>query len=183
MRSHSAVAFALVGVLMLAVAAPAAAQDKARPDVAISWALLAAEDMTIPVGWVGAVSVPLGKNLAVVGEVGGNYKTMTEYGVDVNVSELSYLGGVKVQGGSPKARPFVQTLFGGARYSGGADVEGYNVAVSQTGFAIQPGGGVDVYFSKSVGLRIQGDVRFVTLEGESAAEYRFAVGVAFAFGG
>ena len=183
MRLHSAFASGLVCIMMLAMAAPAAAQDKARPDVAISWALLAAEDMTIPVGWVGAVSVPLGKNLAVVGEFGGNYKTMTEFGIDVNVSEYAFLGGVKVQGGSSKARPFVQTLFGGARYSGGADAMGYDVSVSETGFAIQPGGGIDVFFSKNAALRIQGDVRFVMIEDANSTEFRFAVGIAFAFGG
>jgi len=183
MRISSAAAFTLACVLMLAMAAPAAAQGKARPDVAISWALIAAEDLTIPVGWLGAVSVPLGKNMAVVGEFGANYKTMTEFGVDVNVSEQAFLGGVKVQGSSPKVRPFIQSLFGGARYSGGADAGDFNVGVSQTNFAIQTGGGVDVFFSKKVALRIQGDVRFVTGSDASSTEFRFAAGVAFAFGG
>jgi hypothetical protein len=139
------------------------------------------------VGWLGAVSVSLTKNLAVVGEFGGNYKsdTVTAYGidVDVNVSEHAFLGGVKVQGGSPKARPFFQALFGMARYSGGSSAGGFDVSVSTTEFAIQPGGGVDVFFSKNVGLRIQGDYRYVMGDEESSNEFRAAIGVVFGFGG
>jgi len=194
MRTNTAIVLVLACLFAVGVTAPAAAQDSPKADVAFSWAMLVAKAdietgdyTTLPVGWLGAVSVALTKNLAVVGEVGGNYKSMsmTEFGydVDVDVSELAFLGGVKVQGGSPKARPFFQTLFGMARYSGGADAGGFDVSVSTTEFAIQPGAGVDVFFSKNVGLRIQGDYRLVMGDEENSNEFRFAAGVVIGFGG
>ena len=194
MKLSTSTILVLACVIIASVGAPAAAQDPPKADVAFSWAVLVAKadvetgDYTaLPVGWLAAVSVSLTKNLAVVGEIGGNYKseTVTAYGydVDVNLSEYAFLGGVKVQGGSPKARPFFQTLFGISRYSGGSDAGGFDVSVSTNEFAIQPGGGVDVFFSKSVGLRIQGDYRFVMGEEENSNEFRFAAGVVIGFGG
>jgi hypothetical protein len=194
MKLNTLRALVLACVVAVGVAVPAAAQQPLKADAAFSWALLVAQaelytdDYTaIPVGWLGAVSVSLTKNLAVVGEFGGNYKSMTvtEYGydIDVDVSEHAFLGGVKIQGDSPKTRPFFQTLFGMSRYSGGSSVGDYDVSVSSTGFAIQPGGGVDVFFSKRIGLRIQGDYRFVSGDEGSSNEFRVAVGVVIGFGG
>lgn len=182
----------LVALLtVLATPVPGMAQDKPKADVAASYSLLYVNDLGdlgqgswMSVGWLGAVAVHLNDWASVVGEFGANYKSITESGVDVSVDVLTYLGGVRFRGSAnPKVVPFGQVLLGGAHVGAGADAEGVNVGASVNGFALQPGAGVDLFFGPRAGIRIQGDYRSVWAEGDSNSEFRFAVGVVFAFGG
>ena len=71
-------ALAIIALLLMLLAiSPASAQGRSKADIGVSWALLAESDMTLPVGWVVAVAGHITDQLAIVGEVGGNYKSVT----------------------------------------------------------------------------------------------------------
>ena len=179
--------------LLLLAASPASAQKRSSADVGVSWALLAESDMTLPVGWVVAVAGHITDQLGIVGEVGGNYKSVTPVptlpgsaaGVSVDVSEHSFLGGARFAfGGNAKVRPFVQALVGMSRLSGGASVSGVDVGMSINALTVQPGAGFDVQIGPRVSVRLQADCRWMTLQDiGSGWQYRLATGVVFALGG
>jgi hypothetical protein len=160
-------------------ATPALAQEE-KGNVAVSYSILHDSDVseTFPMGWLFAVQGNVMPQLAIVGEVGGNYKTVDVFGTDLSLRVHSFMGGIKFQGPSPKATGFAQFLVGGV--SGSASILGESD--SGTAIAFQPGGGVDIKLTPAVGLRVQGDYRILRDEGESSSEFRFAVGAVFGFG-
>jgi hypothetical protein len=186
-------ALVVVLPLMLMGALPASAQGKSKADIGISWARLGESDMTLPAGWVMAVTGHITDQLAIVSEVGGNYKSVTPVptlpgsaaGVNVDVSEHSFLGGGRYAfGRNARVRPFAQTLVGISRVSGGASVSGVDISKSVTALTFQPGGGVDVQVSPRVAIRVQADYRLLTQDDLGTGwQYRVATGVVFARGG
>ena len=179
-------ALAIVALLLILLAvSPASAQGKSKADIGVSWALLYESDLTLPVGWVAAFAGHITNGLSIVGEVGGNYKSVNVSGVSVDVSEHSFLGGVRFgSGGNAKVRPFVQALVGYSRIAGGGSVSGFNVGVSVNALTFQPGGGVDVQVSPKVAVRMQADYRLLTQADLGTGwQVRLAAGVVFALGG
>jgi hypothetical protein len=157
---------------------PAFAQESAG-DVAIGYSILHDSDSeeTFPMGWLFAGGVNLGNSFALVGEAGGNYKTVSVFGTDVDLRVHSFLGGVRVQNRQPKVMPFGQVLVGLAHMGASALGEGD----SSNGFAIQPGGGVDIPLTSSMGARVQGDFRMIRAGGETTNEFRVGFGLVFGF--
>lgn len=178
MRTRAILGVVLCLIAILGVATPVLAQESAG-DVAIGYSILhdSEAEETFPMGWLFAGGVNLGSNLAVVGEVGGNYKKVDFFGEDLNLRVHSFLGGVRVQNRHPKAMPFGQVLVGLAHM--GLSVLGESE--SSNGFAVQPGGGVDIALSSSLGARVQGDFRMIRSDGETANEFRVGFGLVFAF--
>jgi hypothetical protein len=165
-------------VLSFAVAAPAAAQEH-KGDVAFGYSLMHDSELeeTFPMGWSFAVNGNLNDMFSVVGEIGGNYKTIDAFGSDLNVSVHTFMGGPRFRNERGKVVPFAQVLAGMARGS----VEYLGESENGTDFAIQPGGGVDVRVTDRFGVRVQGDYRIITGE-ETVNEFRFAVGGVLGFG-
>ena len=155
----------------------ASAQDQ-QGNVAFSYSILHDSDIeeTFPVGWLLAVARNITPNMGIVGEVGGNYKSLEDdFGDDVSLSVHSFLGGLRFQSPRSSFTPFAQALIGGARarvsFDGDSD--------SSTGFAVQPGAGIDFRVSDALNLRAQADYRYLRSDGESTNEIRFAFGVVF----
>jgi hypothetical protein len=165
-------------VAIVSVATPAFSQERAG-DVAIGYSVLHDSDAeeTFPMGWLFAAGVNLGSNVALVGEAGGNYKTVDVLGTDVNLRVHSFLGGVRIQNHQPKVMPFGQILVGVAH----AGVSMLGEGVSSNDLAIQPGGGVDIRLNSNMGARVQGDFRMIRSEGDTSNEFRIGVGLVFAF--
>jgi hypothetical protein len=164
----------------MAFAAPACAQQSQGGDVAFSYAILRdfEIDQTFPTGWLVAVNGNVSRAFGVVGEVGGNYKTIQVLGTDLNLSVHTFLAGVRLRNESRGAVPFAQFLVGAARGSAGLLGESGSV----THFAFQPGGGVDIRITDRFGIRAQGDVRVITGD-TTTTEFRFAAGAVVGFGG
>ena len=179
MRLRSAVVTGVSSVLLaLLAAAPVAAQDR-KGDVAFSYSILHDNDLeeTFPTGWAFAVNSNLNEIFGVVGEIGGNYKTMDIFGTDVDLSVHTFMGGPRFRSERGKIVPFAQVLLGLARGS-------YSVlgeSDSETDFAWQPGGGVDFAVTDRFAVRVQGDYRIINSE-ESVNEFRFSVGGVLGFG-
>jgi hypothetical protein len=164
-----------LALAMLAAPSIAAAQTP-QGDVAVSYSYLHDPDLSLPVGWVVAATAPLNKNVGIVGEVGGNYRSRTFDDFKISVQEYSFLGGVKVQhAASPRATVFGQMLAGTAMFRGSAEGESDSTFV----LTLQPGGGVDVKLTPRVGVRAQGDYRYNTRNGDSLNQFRVAVGLVF----
>ncbi len=165
-------------VCSFALASPAAAQEE-KGDVAFSYSLLHDSDIeeTFPAGWSLAVNGHLNPVFSLVGEVGGNYKTMDLLGSDLNMSVHAFMGGIRFRNDRGKLVPFAQVLAGMARASASYLGESEN----SSEFAIQPGGGVDFRVSERFGVRVQGDYRMINGE-DSWNEFRFAVGGVLGFG-
>jgi hypothetical protein len=191
MRARSILWLSMAAVTVLLTPVQGSAQDGAKADVAVSYTALydssigdAGYGSWSPFGWLVGFGGHLNDTISIVGEFGGSYKSISESGVDVTLNIYNYMGGVRFRGrGNPKAIPFGQVLIGGAHVGVGADAAGYNVGVSTNGFSLQPGGGVDVFFAKNAGVRIQGDYRVIWAEGDNSSEFRIAAGVVFTFGG
>ena len=92
--------------------------------------------------------------LAIVFEAAGAYKSESEHvgstTVDVTAKLHTFLGGVRIASrANPAVAPFVQVLAGAANASVGGSGSGMvtvSVSDSETQFALQAGGGVNLKF-------------------------------------
>jgi hypothetical protein len=178
-RSKMAIAL-VVSLAVVGMTAQAASADPPpKAEIGGMYSLHHNDIGTFPIGWVFTVGGNVTSWMAIVGEVGGGYKSLTESGADVTIREHTVLGGVKVASRrSGAAVPFVQVLTGVGNIGAGA--LGYSASINA--FALQTGGGVDVKMSARTALRIQGDYRMLRRNSENLNEYRFAVGVMFGIG-
>jgi hypothetical protein len=172
---------AFVALAVLTSAAPASAQVEEAGNVAVSYSIVHDSELeeTFPTGWAFAVSGNISPMLAAVGEIGGNYKSVSVVGTDVNLRVHSFLGGLRLMNQREGVAPFAQVLLGAAH--GSVSLLGESEA--QTGFAMQPGAGVDFTVSPKLRVRAQGDFRILRFDGENTNEFRFAAGLVFGFGG
>lgn len=169
----------VASLVVLCVAAPVAAADTPKAEIGLSYSILHNKATTYPLGWVAAIDGNITNSIAIVGEVAGNYKTMTEAGIDLTLKEHTFLGGLKFTGrGAGSAAPFFQVLAGLGRFGAGA--EGFSASVNV--FAFQPGAGVDIKLGANSAVRLQGDYRLLRKNGENLNEFRVAVGVVFGVG-
>ncbi len=204
MRSTNAVRALLCIAMLFGSSASSQAQNAPAAEFSAGWRLLNipdaglnSESETLPLGWYADVAGNLTRSFAVVGEVGGNYKSfddvLAELGanvnVDVNVNVHTFMGGVRFSGRqNPAFTPYVQALFGLAR--GKTDVEGQvtvagrtisiNESMSDSEFAFDADGGVSFKLSDALALRVgAGYLRVGTSDGGNA--FRFGAGVVIPF--
>jgi hypothetical protein len=129
-------------------------------------------------GWMASFAANLNRVIGVVGEVGGNSKTYTVAGTDIDLNVYAFMFGPRFSARQARVTPFGQFLLGAAR----ASVSVLGESESTTEFAVQPGGGVDIWVAPRVAIRTGADYRYIFAEDEGSDEFRFYVGVAFAFG-
>jgi opacity protein-like surface antigen len=166
--------------VLLALANPASAQELTPAgDISGGYAFLRDNDLEENLhGWMVSVAGNLSRVFGIVGEVGGNSKTYEYLGTDVDLAVYSFMGGARFSARTPRVTPFGQFLLGGAR----ASVSVLGETESTTEFAIQPGGGVDVWLTPRFAIRAGADYRYIFAEEEGSDEFRFYAGVTFAFG-
>jgi outer membrane protein with beta-barrel domain len=145
-----------------------------------------------PVGWFGSIGVGITSMFAIVGEVNGAYKTDSEtfadpaFGsvrVEASHQAHSYLAGPRLMSRPGNVRVFGQVLFGGetdhVSATGASGAFSYSSSNTETNYAIQPGGGVDVKLANAVGLRVGGSFRAVHTTGDWGKIVQFYTGVVF----
>jgi hypothetical protein len=131
---------------------------------------------SLPAGWVAAGAYRLG-DVSLVAEAGGHYKT-TDGGRDLRIH--NFMGGLRfARDRNQRAVPFGQVLVGVACYGGTTLTFG----LTSKRLAVQPGAGVDVALGDVVGVRVQGDYRYVGSKGggKSSGQFRLAAGVVLRF--
>jgi len=175
----------IVGVLLASLAVlgmtaqAASADPPAKAEIGGLYSVHHNDAGTFPLGWIFAVGGNVTNTIAIVGEIGGGYKSINESGMDLTMKEHTFLGGVKFASRRSRAAvPFVQVLTGIGNFGAGA--AGYSASVNA--FAFQTGGGVDIRMGSRSALRVQGDYRLLRREGHNLNEFRFAAGVMFGFG-
>ena len=118
-------------------------------------------------GFVGSITRRIKPNLSIVGEVGGSHGEYRTTGF--SIMRYAALGGVRLSAGEGDVKPFFQALAGYSRQGGDVGIA--------NGFALQPGGGVDLVMTESLTLRAQGDYRFLSEDGQNYSQYRLSGGV------
>jgi opacity protein-like surface antigen len=190
-------------VAVLGFSASSHAQTAPRAEFSAGWRLLnipdavGTESETLPLGWYADVAGNLTRTFAVVGEVGGNYKNFNDVlaqlganvNVDVNVNVHTFMGGVRFSARqNPAFTPYVQALFGLAHAK--TDVEGrvtvgsqtisINQSMSDSEFAFDADGGVNLRLSDALAVRVgAGYLRVGGNDGGNA--FRFGAGVVIPF--
>ena len=202
MTHARSIALTCIAVL-LGCAAPSTAQSAPGAEFSAGWRLLnvpnafGSQSETLPLGWYADVAGNLNRAIAVVGEISGNYKsfeeTETQFGVnvrtDVDLNIHTFLGGVRFNARqNPAFTPYVQALFGLARGSADADIQttiagrttSFKDSESDTDFAFDAGGGVNINLSDSFAVRVgAGYLRIGARDGGNA--FRFSAGVVVPF--
>lgn len=203
MRFTNAVRALLCIAMLLGVCTSSQAQNAPAAEFSAGWRLLNIPDafgedsQTLPLGWYADVAGNLNRSLAVVGEVSGNYKdfdeTTTVGGITATVKASmnvhTFLGGVRLNARqNPSFTPFAQALFGLARVGGDAEIQttvagrtfSVSQSVSDSDFAFDASGGVNLNVSDSLALRVAaGYLRVGGSDGGNA--FRFGAGIVIPF--
>jgi hypothetical protein len=168
----------LVTSTLLAASVPAFAQD-ARP-LTVSAGITTFRQQppgpfdaqTYDRGWAFAASYVVWKRLGGVFDMGANSRTNL-VGEEQNLKY--YLSGVRYDlVNARRLRAYGQVLFGRETFS--------EPGFTEDGFAIQPGGGVDVYVWRGLGVRAQVDYRSTDYDGARYSAWRVFLGGVAAFG-
>ena len=93
-------------------------------------------------GWQASLNGNLHRGLGIVGDFGGQYKSVAGIGI----SNYQYLFGPRITIRREKVTPFVHTLFGANRTSA--------LGVSSTNLGLGMGGGLDLNVSDRLALRV-----------------------------
>jgi hypothetical protein len=105
-------------------------------------------------GWDASLRGNLSKYLGVEGDFGGTYATINSNveGFSTSVSDhvYTYTGGPVVSAHMGLIKPFAHALFGGIRLSESES----GVSISQNGFTMMIGGGVDAKINKMFAVRL-----------------------------
>ena len=105
-------------------------------------------------GGFGTVQYNLSKSFGLVADLGANY-VGTANGVNFSNTQFEYLFGPRYTWRHSRFSPFVQTLFGGERYSNGFNPQSEFAltGASQNNFAIAFGGGLDITVTNHLAVR------------------------------
>ena len=138
-------------------AAPASAQD-APVELSGGYQLITLEPghdtQTLRTGWYLDVAGNLSRMFAVVGEVGGNYRSKDLLGGELRLSVHEFMGGIRASSRAKTAVvPFGHALAGAVR----ANLSSQGDGVSVTKFALQFGGGVNLTLTPRIGIRVGAD--------------------------
>jgi hypothetical protein len=189
--------------LVLAFEGSAFAQDR-KTEVSAGWRYYHSEDTSYPKGWYADLAARLTPSdvtptFAVVGEVGGTYKSRDDsrtiggvrYTGSADFSVHTFMGGVRVSAPStnPRIVPFGQVLFGAARQKTTVDLSAagpgtgtlrFSDEASNTDAALALDGGVDV--STGGALRVRAAAGYFREFGDSDSNaFRASVGVVLPF--
>ncbi|HXW05200.1 MAG TPA: hypothetical protein VD833_08210 [Vicinamibacterales bacterium] len=156
-------------------------------------------DEQYPAGWYFSGGWNLNQLFGLVAEAGGSYRSQdlsySPAGIELSDKRRVYtfLAGPRFFHRTGRLVPFVQVLAGLAqREIDQREVRVGNSAPSTVSywrpsynyFAVQPGGGLTVYLTERVGVRVAGDYRCIVDENNDDVrnEYRFLTGFTFHWG-
>lgn len=141
-------------------------------------------------GGFGTAQYNLSKSFGLVADLGANY-VGTSSGVPFGNTTFEYLFGPRYTWRHSRFSPYVQTLFGGERYSDGFNPQTPSALLGarQNNFAMAFGGGLDVTLTNHVAVKpIQVDylmTQFAPGGGNAITasnNIRYSAGVVFRFG-
>ena len=147
-RSMSWLLTGVLGLVIVGMARPAAAQDAPKVEVAGGWNYIAARSQAsdewdhLYKGGFGDVAVGINSKWSAVGNVAYNQKTETDVGGEIKIKAIPYLFGVRysIRTEPERPTPFLQFLAGATRLSAtqGSD------SAEETAMSWQGGVGINV---------------------------------------
>lgn len=152
------------------------------------------EDVNFPAGWAFSAAFNPTHWLGLVGEVTGSYKndfnvTFDDLRLSNKARVYTFMGGPRFFKQSGRVAPFAQVLAGVAHMrleSTLPDVPEFGTfSADATDFAFQPGGGVTIFLTERVGVRLAADYRcIIDFEEDNtySNEFRFVSGFTFNWG-
>jgi len=164
------------GLIVAILAIPASVRAQSTASVGVGYSFLHELEgsqgiggVWYPAGWLAdfAIAPQGGSSLSLVGEVGGVYRKPA----GVLQSLYGFLGGARFSfHRSAGFVPFGQVVAGVEQYS--------EPGFSEHGFAIQPGGGIELPIRAGLAARAQVDFRIAQEQGQTFKEFRIGGGVA-----
>lgn len=184
-----------VALVVAAAAAPTFGQeaDKSVPACELSggYGFLHDYDLeeNIPAGWYFSAAGNINRWFGLVGEIAGSHKTFDEAQpfATVKGTVLTGLGGPRVFRKFGRFVPYGQVLAGAAhiRTSMSSPLAGKE-SDHETYFALQPGGGLLLFFNSRIGAQVSADYRWIRpnddASDEGLDEFRVLTGIVVGFG-
>ena len=165
-------------VTVLAAAVPARAQDTPKVEVSGGYQFIRFDGNNRPKGWYADLAGNVTRALGIVGEVGGNYRSVSESGITINGRIHEFMAGVRASARkNPHVVPFGQVLAGALHPSFSGRGATVTVSESETDFAFQLGGGVTVGLASKAGVRLGADYLRVSSDRNTTNIFRFAAGI------
>jgi len=166
----------------------AVAQDAPKAEVFGGYQLVSFDtkdlgvDRQILHGWDADVAFNPTKNLGIVADISGVYKSEIE-GVQVDGKLYNYLFGPRFSHRTEKVTVFGEALFGGGHLALGNNLVGSG---SVNGFAMAFGGGFDINAGKHVAIRpVKFDYLYNRFSDSGVSEsfnnFRYSAGIVFKF--
>jgi hypothetical protein len=176
-----------VGALALTAALPSPALAQGGVDLSGGYAHLYDYDLgsSLATGWFGAVGIDIVDGFGLAGEVTRGSRSLTEsFGgirASASLSVTSVMAGPRFSAGSNRVRAYAQLMIGASRASARARgrVSGISIDASEsvTAYAVQPGGGIDLMLTRSVGMRVGANVRLLRADDTVSSEFQTVIGV------
>ena len=181
---HSAVILAFISLSVVSLGAQSAAP---RYELAGGYQFMRDQDIAknnpdlsanFPAGWMASAGLSLSGWVEAVGEISGSMKTLNIPGDKPKLRVYTYMAGPRIQRRRRAGlNPFGELLFGAAH----ASTSVLSAHETVTDFAYQPGGGVDLNVSDRVGVRLEGDYRFVHTPSHTTKEPGFIAAAVIGF--
>ena len=175
MRQTARVSIAIAIAMVACLAVPSAVLAQGEPKLSLAGAYVflaqsATGNLESPkysLGWLAAGTYRLGSGrLSAAGEFGISYRKNS---FDERQHLMGVLGGARwALTPSKRIILFAQGLAGLERFS--------EPGLTESGVAVQPGGGMDWYFSSRIFMRAQGDYRWSVANDSTFHAYRIVVG-------
>jgi outer membrane protein with beta-barrel domain len=163
------------------VPAVASAQTTTPWSIGVGYQLLHIPDETFPFGMNFDAAIPLVPSTSIVGEFGFATDNQDEPGVTGNLKFYTVAGGARWSMATDTAghavAPYVQVLIGAARTDADLVQNGVPFNAAAWAFMVQPGVGVTVPVTATIGVMGQVDYRRAFFSPESENEWRFVLGV------
>jgi hypothetical protein len=139
-----------IGLSLLAM--PSFAQEVNYPKVEVFGGFSIERAGASFMGWQASANGNITHHLAIVGDFGGQYKTV----LGIPMNSYQFLFGPRLFVRKNRVTPFVHALFGGMRSGiGSTTILGVTTpAVSTTGLGMGIGGGLDINISNRLALRV-----------------------------
>lgn len=149
--------FLTIALVLGRLVAPACAQE-APVELSGGYQLISLEPghdtQTLRTGWYIDLAGNLTRVFAIVGQVGGNYRSRDLLGNQLRFSMHEFMGGVRASSrANTRVVPFGHALVGPVR----ANLSLLGESVSVKKLALQFGGGVNWRLTQRIGIRVGGD--------------------------
>jgi hypothetical protein len=136
------------------------------------------DEVTLAAGWMAGAAIAVTPALSVVGDVSGQYKTVSLLNGDARLSVHSVMGGLRASARVGRLTEFGQIAVGVVRTSGSA----FGSTAIRRSIGIQPGVGIDYPVNAGWAARAELDIRLITAQPDAqngGTQYRFVAALVY----